>query len=74
MIDYAIEKLLAYALEKELIQPCEKLWALNTLLEVLELDSYTPSGKEVGRAGRADGRCLPAWRDEGELHRLPRPV
>ena len=34
MIDYAIEKLLAYALEKELIQPCEKLWALNTLLEV----------------------------------------
>ena len=47
MIDYAIEKLLAYALEKELIQPCEKLWALNTLLEVLELDSYTPSGQEV---------------------------
>ena len=58
MIDYAIEKLLAYALEKELIQPCEKLWALNTLLEVLELDSYTPSGKEVGEVD------LPAVLDE----------
>ena len=58
MIDYAIEKLLAYALEKELIQPCEKLWALNTLLEVLELDSYTPSGQEVGEVD------LPAVMDE----------
>ena len=58
MIDYAIEKLLAYALEKELIQPCENLWALNTLLEVLELDSYTPSGKEVGEVD------LPAVLDE----------
>ena len=58
MIDYAIEKLLAYALEKELIQPCEKLWALNTPLEVLELDSYTPSGKEVGELD------LPAVLDE----------
>ena len=58
MIDYAIEKLLAYALEKELIQPCEKLWALNILLEVLELDSYTPSGKEVGEVD------LPAVLDE----------
>ena len=58
MIDYAIEKLLAYALEKELIQPCEKLWALNTLLEVLELDGYTPSGKEVGEVD------LPAVLDE----------
>ena len=58
MIDYAIEKLLAYALEKELIQPCEKLWALNTLLEVLELDSYTPSSQEVGEVD------LPAVLDE----------
>ena len=58
MIDYAIEKLLAYALEKELIQPCEKLCALNTLLEVLELDSYTPSGQEVGEVD------LPAVLDE----------
>ena len=58
MIDYAIEKLLAYALEKELIQPCEKLWALKTLLEVLELDSYTPSGQEVGEVD------LPAVLDE----------
>ena len=58
MIDYAIEKLLAYALDNELIQPCEKLWALNTLLEVLELDSYTPSGKEVGEVD------LPAVLDE----------
>ncbi len=35
----AIAQLLAYALEKELIQPEERVWAFNTLLQVLELDS-----------------------------------
>lgn len=34
----AIAKLIAYALEKQLIQPEEKNWAVNTLLEMLELD------------------------------------
>ena len=58
MVDHAIEKLISYALDKELIQPCEEIWARNTLLEVLELDSYTPSGQEVGEVD------LPAVLDE----------
>ena len=39
--DQAIAKLISYALDKELIQPSEKLWAVNALLEVLELDGCT---------------------------------
>lgn len=58
MVDHAIEKLISYALDKELIQPCEEIWARNTLLEVLELDSYTPTGLPVGEVD------LPAVLDE----------
>ena len=36
--DQAIAKLISYALDKELIQPEEKIWAVNALLEALELD------------------------------------
>ena len=47
----AIEKLIAYALEKQLIQPEEKNWAVNTLLEMLELDGCAlpeiPSGEQI---------------------------
>ena len=39
--DQAIAKLISYALERELIQPSEKLWAVNALLEALELDGCT---------------------------------
>ena len=58
MVDRAIEQLLTYALRKGLIQPCEEHWAANTLLEVLELDSYAPTGEEVGEVD------LPAVLDE----------
>ena len=37
--DQAIAKLISYALDKELIRPEEQFWAVNALLEVLELDS-----------------------------------
>ena len=37
--DQAIAKLIAYALDKELIRSEEQMWAVNALLEVLELDS-----------------------------------
>ena len=37
--DQAIAKLIAYALDRELIRPEEQFWAVNALLEVLELDS-----------------------------------
>ena len=36
--DQAIAQLIAYALEKHLIAPSEKLWAVNALLEALQLD------------------------------------
>ena len=43
----AIFQLVTYALRKELIQPCEELWAVNTLLAALKLDSYTPPEGEA---------------------------
>ena len=41
MIDTAIASLVAYAERTGLIEPCERNWAVNTLLEALKLDSYT---------------------------------
>ena len=34
----AIDALIEYALDKELIEPCEKIWAKNTVLDALKLD------------------------------------
>jgi len=42
MVNTAISQLIAYALEKRLISPCERTWAVNALLEVLQLDEYQP--------------------------------
>ena len=41
MVDREIQALAAYALDTGLIQPCERVWAVNALLEALELDGYT---------------------------------
>ena len=41
MIDHAVSKLAAYALRTGLIEECERVWAINTILDVLKLDSYT---------------------------------
>ena len=41
MVDREIQALVAYALDTGLIEPCEQVWAVNALLEVLGLDSYT---------------------------------
>ena len=41
MIDTAIASLVAYTERTGLIEPCERNWAVNTLLEALKLDSYT---------------------------------
>ena len=49
MIDNAISKLVSYALQTGLIQPCEKDWAVNTILDALKLDSYTDPGREWGK-------------------------
>ncbi len=49
MRDLAIKALADYALRAELIQPCEYTWAINTILDVLKLDSYTlPAGEIEG--------------------------
>ncbi|MBD5118032.1 MAG: UDP-glucose--hexose-1-phosphate uridylyltransferase [Clostridiales bacterium] len=43
MIDIAIEKLADYAIQKDLIDPEDRTWAINTILDVLKIDSYTDS-------------------------------
>ena len=48
MVDEAISKLAEYALRTGLIQPCERTWAINTILDVLKRDSWTDPGREVG--------------------------
>ena len=41
MIDQAVSKLVRYAMQSGLIEPCDYQWAVNTVLDVLKLDSYT---------------------------------
>ena len=48
MIDEAVSKLVTYALRTGLIQENETVWAVNTVLDALKLDSYTDPGKEWG--------------------------
>ena len=48
MIDRAIADLIRYAEEKKLIAPEDRAWALNSLLEVLKLDSWTDPGVSEG--------------------------
>ena len=48
MIDNAVSKLAAYALRAGLIEECDYTWAINTILDVLKLDSYTDPKQEWG--------------------------
>ena len=41
MIDIAVAKLADYAVRNGLIESCDYTWAINTILDVLKLDSYT---------------------------------
>ena len=41
MIDNAVSKLADYAIRTGLVEECERTWAINTILDVLKLDSYT---------------------------------
>ena len=47
MVDKEIAALVAYAERTGLIEPCERAWAVNTLLEGLGLDSYTAPEEPV---------------------------
>ena len=41
MIDIAVAKLADYAVSTGLVAECERVWAVNTILDVLKLDSFT---------------------------------
>ena len=41
MIDNTISRLAGYAFRSGLIEECDRTWAINTILDVLKLDSYT---------------------------------
>ena len=40
MTNKAVSELVSYALEKGLIEPSEQQWAVNTILDVLKMDSF----------------------------------
>ncbi len=48
MIDNAVSKLATYALQTGLIEENESIWAVNTILDVLKLDSYTDPQENWG--------------------------
>lgn len=49
-VEQAIASLVEYGLEKQLIDPCEKIWATNGILSVLKLDSLEPAQPVEGAA------------------------
>ena len=49
-VEQAIASLVEYGLEKQLIEPCEKIWATNGILSVLKLDSLEPALPVEGAA------------------------
>jgi UDPglucose--hexose-1-phosphate uridylyltransferase len=53
MIDDAVSKLAAYALKTGLIEPGERIWAVNQILDVLKLPGYTEPGTEWGEVDLA---------------------
>ena len=48
MINEYIERLVKYAIDKELIKPEDKVWAINSLISSLGLDEYEATGKTYG--------------------------
>lgn len=76
MIDRAIADLVRYAQEKELIAPEDQTWAVNSLLEILKLDSYSdpgPSREDVDLPAVLDkllGRRRIPRRTGTEFHRI----
>ena len=52
MVDYEIAALVRYAVDKKLIEPADRTWAVNQILTVLELDSFEEP-KEAPKAEAA---------------------
>ena len=44
----AIAKLAGYAIRSGLVEECDRTWAINTILDVLKLDSYTDPQENWG--------------------------
>ena len=58
MICDEIGALLAYALEKGLIEPEDEIWARNALLDALALDAWEPAGEKAGEGLEAILRAI----------------
>ena len=54
MINEYIEKLVKYALDKELINAEDEVWAINSVISALGLDEYTATGKQYGEIDLED--------------------
>ena len=50
MIDKAVAKLADYAVSTGLIEECEYIWAINTILDVLKLDNFTKPQRDWDRS------------------------
>ena len=72
-VQQAISGLLEYAIEKQLIEPCDRIWAANQLLAVLGLDAWQQETapqqtslpqllevlvEDAARRGRIDGESI----------------
>ena len=53
MVNEAISRLADYAFRSGLIEECDRTWAINAILDVLKLDSYTQP-EQTCNAGRID--------------------
>lgn len=49
MVNETVSRLAAYALQTGLIEESEYIWAINTILDVLKLDSYTETNQNWGK-------------------------
>ena len=52
-IDDLISELVAYSVERELIEPQDEAYAVGRLMEILQVSDYAPAEKPSGRASRA---------------------
>ena len=51
MVNEAISRLAGYAFRSGLIEECDYTWAINTILDVLKLDSYTEPAEKDWETG-----------------------
>ena len=49
MLDYmSIKKLVTYGIRTGMLSPSDEVWAVNQLLETLQMDSYEEPQEEIG--------------------------